>query len=323
MRVITITSGSRGGTGKTTVLLNVALLHAYFSYMSEKSYTLIVDAEIQEGAATFKISPQLSLMVRQGEAKSFIDYLLGEADLKEVVKVAILRPDQTTELPVLIASAMTTPERFKALESMDLENMTERMESFIDELGELLPIDTIYVDMPATRVHLNYTMSLFTVSDIVLPVGIPDPTSLLSLYTTTTAIKDYIRPPPSMEVVVVNKVTMENIVEPNTGRRYTDLYRKLLGARYVIAIPDDPSFSSCDAAGMIEILSSKLRGSRAVRMIRKLTSIIIESPAEHVRRKVVNANHMRKFLSLGCENSSEAEALLLALYRARRRIPLE
>lgn len=323
MRVISVTSGSRGGTGKTTILLNVALLHSYVLYMNENVYSLIIDAEVQEGATTFKISPQLSLLLKREKVGSFIDYLIGDATLREVVKVAILKPDTTTEFPLLITSSMTSPEKFKILERMELERIYERMESFLDELSSMLPLGVVYIDMPATRVHLGYTMALLTVSDIVLPVGIPDPTSLLTLYTTITAVHDYIKPPPSTDVVVVNRVTMENIVEPNTGKRYTDLYRKLLNARYVISIPDDPNFPSCNAASMIEILTSKLRSSRALRMIKKLASLLIESPVEHSRRKVINIDHMRKFLSLGYENSSEAETILLALYRARRRIPLE
>ena len=88
MSVVTITSGSRGGTGKTTVLLNIALLHAYVSYVKEGRYVLIFDAEVQEGTATYRLSPKLALSYREGKVKSVVDYILGRADLKDVVKVA-------------------------------------------------------------------------------------------------------------------------------------------------------------------------------------------------------------------------------------------
>ncbi|MCD6509655.1 MAG: hypothetical protein J7L11_04605 [Thermoprotei archaeon] len=323
MSVVTITSGSRGGTGKTTVLLNIALLHAYVSYVKEGRYVLIFDAEVQEGTATYRLSPKLALSYREGKVKSVVDYILGRADLKDVVKVAIFRPEDSIAFPALITSAMTTPAKYQELEDLSPSDILDRLEALLKELAALLPLERVYVDMPATRIHENFSISLLALSDIVIPVGTPDPTSLLTLYTTITALRDYVKPPPIIDIAVVNRLTLENAVEPNTGRRYTDLYRKLLGVRFVVGIPDDPNLSASGAAGMIEVLSDKLKKEKSIRRLKKLASYVIECKTRHVTRRIVNLEHMHRFLSLGYKNDKEAETILLALYRARRRMPLE
>ncbi len=323
MKVVTVTSGSRGGTGKTTILLNVALLHAYVSYINNKNYILLTDAEFQEGTATYRISPELSLKYKEGKIKSLIDFILDEADIREIIKVAVFKPDKDTRFPVLLTSAMTLPSKYKALQKMDLGQILDRLELLIKELSKLLPIEAIYIDMPATRIHETFSIALFALSDFIIPIGVPDPTSLLTLYTTVTAIRDYIKPPPTINVAVVNRITIENSIEPHTGKRYTDLYRKLLGVRFVVAIPDDPNLSATSAAGMIEILSERLKNVRSIKRLKKLASYVIEHELAHVPKRVINLEYMHKFLSLGYKTNEEAEAILLALYRARRRIPIE
>ncbi|MCD6095669.1 MAG: AAA family ATPase [Thermoprotei archaeon] len=319
MKVISVTSGAKGGTGKTTVLLNTAVFHAILSQEKFRRYVLLVDAEANTGTATMLISRELYLKLRKAEEKSLMDYLLNEnIDVEDVLYVIEFKD---LGYAMFLAPFVAPIEITSKITRLSVKEIYSKMILFIDEVTNKVALDAIYIDLPALTFPHDLALAMFLLSDLIIPVGTPDPACLLSLYSTITIIKDYIEPPPQIAPLVLNKISATNAVEPTTRLHYKALYRKLLGVP-VYEIHEDENITNARSAGMIEILAKSLKYNDTVRTLIKYAQKIVSHPIEHRERKLLSFEKVDAMLKSHAERAEEAETLLLTLLRSRGRKPL-
>ncbi|RLF17511.1 MAG: hypothetical protein DRJ66_00570 [Thermoprotei archaeon] len=319
MKIISVTSGAKGGTGKTTVLLNIAVLHALLAQEKYSRHVLLIDAELMTGTATMLISRDLYLKLRKAECKSLTHYLLNEnVDMEDVLYIVEFKD---LKYVMLLAPLICPIDVLSKLSSLSVREIYAKLAQFVEEVNERMPLDAVYIDLPALTIPSDLILSSFLLSDIVIPVGTPDPACLLSLYSTIVSIKDYISPPPQIAPLVLNKVSATNAVEPTTKLHYKTLYRKLLGVP-VYELHEDENITNARSAGMIEVLAKSLRYNDTVRALIKYAHRIMSYPVEHKERNLVNLEKADAILRSYTEKSDEAESLLLALLRSRGRKPL-
>ena len=188
-------------------------------------------------------------------------------------------------------------------------------------MGSEMCIRDRYIDLPALTFPHDLALAMFLLSDLIIPVGTPDPACLLSLYSTITIIKDYIEPSPQIAPLVLNKISATNAVEPTTRLHYKTLYRKLLGVP-VYEIHEDENITNARSAGMIEILAKSLKYNDTVRALIKYAQKVVSYPIEHRERKLLSFEKVDAMLKSHTERAEEAETVLLTLLRSRGRKPL-
>ncbi len=316
MKVISVTSGSKGGTGKSTIMVNTAVLHAYMATRRER-LVMLLDAEPQAATSTLLLSRKIYNELRKGSIRSLTDFLTGNANFDDVFYV--LKFKEPEQFYIAISSLVAPVDKLKQLKDKDINDLHSKLSEFIDELTKNLDLEAIYIDLPATSVFSSLSLAVYAVSDLIVPVGTPDPSCLISLYTTVMAIRDYIKPPPTIAPVVLNRISSSNAIEPITNLHYKVLYNRLINSG-VFELREDENLSIARSAGLIEVLSRSLKYNSTVRALLKYAHKIATYPVEHTMRTI--SDHSKVSTMIGTNISEHAESILLALLRSRSRKPL-
>lgn len=147
----------KGGVAKTTSIFHISGVLA-----SKKEKVLVVDGDKQRNATT------IFLMNNEEKAeKTFFDFLHG-ADAKECVSEALFQTRGNATAKYYGVDIMGADIRLadeSALADIDLEEIKERFNSFIEENG----YTWVLVDMPPSNLALDKIVFGSMITDVVCP----------------------------------------------------------------------------------------------------------------------------------------------------------
>ena len=252
MRVLAVTSGSKGGTGKSTLLLNVAVTHAYWFRDSYTYPAVFIDLNLDVGSATILL---LGSPTAWRDTRSLVDFLQGR--LGDPISAFYVKKWATEDGEIRL---VFTPSRPTG-SSVYLSQTAFRQ--VLGALERALHPLAVYVDLPPISPG-HPLEAVFGNVDYVLPVATPDYSSLEAVSHFVAYLKDRYGVP--MAKPVLNMFSIDRDVEPVTGEKWASLASKVLGEDPHV-VPYDELFLVARAAMEIEVLKLSPEESPGVKAL--------------------------------------------------------
>lgn len=261
MRTILITSGGKGGTGKTTIALNLSVSLSYMYRKDVKYPVILVDLGFDTNTATTVLS----------EGKYSYNFYINdflEGKIKDLSKLLYVK---SWRIGNEVFHLVFTPS--KPLTSM-LGLSMDKLSTFIDKLSIIKP-KFIIIDSPASN-DKKFMLDLARSVEHVLPIVTPDHScinavsELLRLLSDSSLKLSILKP-------ILNMLNTKYINDPVTGMDWLSLVKKVVGKEPHI-VPFDKLLMISRQALEIEVLKISPYESEAVKAIlnyvRELISIL-------------------------------------------------
>jgi septum site-determining protein MinD len=201
-RIFAIASG-KGGTGKTTLSVNIATALAGFG-----KKTLLIDADLG--------MPNVGMFMQLGTiSTNLYDVLIGNAEIRDAIY------DGPSGLKVLPCSLS-----LKSYQNSNIERLKKAIEPIKDEY------DCIIIDTPP-GLNKN-TLVPFQIADKIVLVVNEDVTSIVDTLKSASIAKSYGK---SIEGVIVNRVNGK--LEKNLEEKI----QNTLGMKILAQVPNDPAIA--------------------------------------------------------------------------------
>ncbi len=252
MRVLAVTSGSKGGTGKSTVLLNVAVTHAYWFKDSHTYPAVFVDLNMDVGSATMLL---LGSPTAWRDARSIVDFLQGR--LGDPISAFYVKKWSTEDGDIRLVFSPSKPTGGTMYLSLGaLRQVLNALERSLNPLA-------VYVDLPPLSPG-HPLEAVFGHVDYVVPVSTPDYPSLEAVHHFVSYVRD--RYGASVAKPVLNMFSIDRDIEPVTGEKWAALASRILGEDPHV-VPYDELFLVARAALEIEVLKLSPHESPGVRAL--------------------------------------------------------
>ena len=242
MRVIAYVSGTKGGTGKTTLAVNLAVYHAYALSQSNRLASALIDAA--QGVST----AQLLLLGDSTNLPSLSDYHDGSVpNLLHALYIKRWRTPTTT-IQILFGFYPRPP-----------RNRSESAYRSVVEGIRRLGVSVVHVDSPPVKSIDD--APIIRLADILVPVVTPDDSAIAAAASLVSEAREA-RPDATVAKPVLN---MYNGMEP-PGDTWGRKVAESLGDEPHI-VPADVYVSAARQAMEIEVLKLLPSESPAVRAI--------------------------------------------------------
>lgn len=249
MRTILITSGTKGGTGKSTIALNLSVLAAYRLRDKARYPVVLIDASIDSGSSSMLLFGHPNPTVQY----TLIDLLDGRVtDPLSVFYLRQWQVDGSQFSLVFAASGFSSNNRYRPLYPL---------RSLFSSLVALSPILTI-IDSPAlgfSGEFLDITAPYLT---DVIPIVTPDHSSIKATKLAIDVARE-INPRINILTPILNMLDERYPIDASTGAPWVEIVRQEIGAEPHI-IPLDEYIQISRQALEIEILKISPLESKGV-----------------------------------------------------------
>ncbi|MGC8543110.1 MAG: AAA family ATPase [Vulcanisaeta sp.] len=263
MKTILITSGTKGGTGKTTIATNMAVVLAYELRNKAQYPVVLVDLGLDSGTATMLLLGD----IREQMPYTLADYFAGKV------------PDPLSTL--YVKTWQVGDELFKLVFTASLSPYPSQiridrylLRGLINAINAISPLYVI-IDTPALGLSYDTLATLFEVSTNVILIAIPDHSSLRAVGNVVNLMRD-------MEISnrlikpILNMLNVRYPVDALSGYPWAKLMKDVTGIEPHI-IPYDELFPIVRQALEIESLKLSFYESPALDSIFKYVDYLIDT----------------------------------------------
>ncbi len=250
MKTILITSGGKGGTGKTTIALNLAVTLSYMYRRDVKYPVILVDLGFDTNTATTILS----------EGKYSYNFYVNdflEGKVKDLSKLLYVK---SWSISNEIFNLVFTPS--KPLTSMLGLDM-DKLSILINKLSAIGP-KFIIIDSPASN-DKKFMLDLARSIEHVLPIVTPDHSCINAVSELLKFLSDS-SPRLSILKPILNMLNTKYINDPITSMDWLSLVKKAIG-REPHVVPFDKLLMISRQALEIEVLKISPYESEAVKAI--------------------------------------------------------
>jgi len=242
VKVILFTSGAKGGTGKTTIALNVAIILSYELRDKAQYPVTLVDLGLDSGTAS---------MLLMGNPEAVPQYSLSDYFMGRV-------PDPLSVFYVKTWQVSNEEFRLVFTASFGGGGEVARMDGhllrgLINAARAISP-EYVIIDSPATGLSSESLVHLLSSSTYVVLVMSPDHSSIRSAQG-VVRIMDQLEGKPRLLKPILNMLDSRHPVDVVTGSSWVDVVRRYVGVEPHV-IPYDELFLASRQA--LEIESLKL-----------------------------------------------------------------
>ncbi len=260
MRTILVTSGTKGGTGKSTIALNLSVIMAYRLRSKAQYPVILIDASIDSGSSTMLLFGQPNPNVQY----TLIDLLDGRtADPLSVLYLRQWQVDGDQFNIVFAASGFSNSSKYRSLYPLAM---------LLNAIRSLSPILAI-IDSPATGMTGEMIEVTAPYLTDIIPVMTPDHSSIKAAKLAVSSIKamnaniNVLNP-------ILNMFDERYPVDASTGIPWTEVAKEGLGIEPFV-VPLDEYMQIARQALEIEVLKIGPLESKAIASIINYSSEIL------------------------------------------------
>jgi septum site-determining protein MinD len=263
VKTILITSGTKGGTGKTTIAVNMAVILAYELRGRSQYPTVLIDLGLDSGTATMLLLGNVETQMMN----TLADYFMGKIpDPLSTLYVKTWQIDSDLFKLVFTASLSPYPGQVR-IDRYLLRGLLNAVEA-------ISPMYVI-IDTPALGLSYDTLITLLEVSTNVILVAIPDHSSLRSVSNVVNLIRD-VKATNKLLKPILNMLNIKYPVDALSGYPWTKLLRDIVGIEPHV-IPYDELFPIVRQALEIESLKLSFYESSALDSIFKYVDYLMET----------------------------------------------
>ncbi|MFB6470237.1 MAG: hypothetical protein TU36_003240 [Vulcanisaeta sp. AZ3] len=263
MRTILVTSGTKGGTGKTTIALNISTILAYELRNKSQYPVVLIDLGLDSGTATLLLLGGMEEHIPY----TLIDYFLGRVpDPLSVMYVKTWQVDDESFRLVFTASLGTYAGQVRVDRYL--------LKGLMNAVNAISPIYTI-IDTPALGLSYEILSSLLDISNNVILITVPDHSSLKAVNNVVNLMRDMgignrlLKP-------ILNMLNIKYSIDALSGSPWTKLIKDIVGIEPHV-IPYDDLLPIVRQALEIESLKLSFYESPAVDSIFKYVDYLMET----------------------------------------------
>ncbi|WP_069808349.1 nucleotide-binding protein [Vulcanisaeta thermophila] len=254
METILVTSGTKGGTGKTTLTINLAVILSYELRKDAQYPVALVDMGIDSGTAT---------LLLLGDVNTQVQYTLGDYFMGRV-------PDPLSVL--YVKTWQVGNDVFKLVFTASIRqgiNEVVRIDRYLlkglmNAISAVTPI-YVFIDTPALGLSYEVLIDLLELSNHVILVSVPDHSSLRAVANVVNLMREF-KVENRLLKPVLNMLNTKYPVDPVTNTPWTQLLREVTGMEPHV-IPYDELFPIARQAFEIESLKLSFMESPALSSI--------------------------------------------------------
>ncbi len=264
MRVLLITSGVKGGTGKTTLAVNLAVILGYNLRTRAQYPVVLLDFSLDGGTASILMLGDYRTKLQH----TLADYFTGKIrDPLQALYVKSWQVGDEIFNVVFSASISEKPIPIRA-SKFTIEELIRRVETSLN------PLYTI-IDTPAMEPQSEILKSLIELSTNLILIATPDHSSLKALSSLMSVIGE-LNATSRLLKPVLNMANQRFTKDVLTGRDWVELVREVVGLDPHV-IPYDVLFPITRQAGEIECLKLSPNESLALNAIFDYADYIINA----------------------------------------------
>jgi len=243
MVVITATSFNKGGTGKSSVIVNASIYLAYRLRKTSKYPVVLLDVGLDAGTTTLLIleDPNELRKVQY----TIVDYLSGRVlDPLSLLYVKSWNLDGDSMSLVFAPSKAEIPPPSLTTYHKGL------LSRLISKVVEYVGCRVLLVDLPAQPPRSPLLNAVLEKADMLIPIVTPD---LSAVNSVANGLEYVRRERPSLRILRPILNMFSSGVEPTTGKSWVELVGEMLGDKPHV-VPFDRSFVVARQALVPEIL---------------------------------------------------------------------
>ena len=263
MKSILITSGTKGGTGKTTIAVNMSVILAYELRSKSQYPVVLVDLGLDSGTASMLLLGSVEEQVPY----SLADYFMGRV------------PDPLSTL--YVKTWQINDDSFKLVFTASLSPISGQvridrylLRGLMNAISAVSPL-YVLIDTPALGLSYDVLATLLEVSANVTLVAIPDHSSLKAIGNVVNLMREMgitsrlIKP-------ILNMLNVKYPMDALSNSPWTKLVKDIVGIEPHV-IPYDELFLIARQALEIESLKLSFYESPALDSIFKYVDYLIEA----------------------------------------------
>lgn len=265
MKTILITSGTKGGTGKTTIAVNMAVILAYELRSKAQYPVVLIDLGLDSGTATLLMLGN----IEEQMPYTLADYFMGKIpDPLSTFYVKTWQIDSDTFKLVFTASLSQYPSQVR-IDRYLLRGLLNAVEA-------ISPLYVIIDTPPALGLSYDTLITLLEVSTNAILIAIPDHSSLRAVGNVVNLIRD-LKASNKLLKPILNMLNIRYPVDALSGHPWTKLLRDIVGIEPPHVIPYDDLFPIVRQALEIESLKLSFYESPALDSIFKYIDYLMET----------------------------------------------
>jgi septum site-determining protein MinD len=263
VRIILITSGTKGGTGKTTLAVNMAVVLAYELRNKAQYPVVLLDLGLDSGTATMLLLGD----VRAEIPYTLADYLMGRIpDPLSTLYVKTWQVGDETFRLVFTASISQYPGQVRIDRYL--------LRGLLNAIAAVSPLYVI-IDPPALGLSYDVLTTLLEVSNNVVLVAVPDHSSVRAISNVVNLMRE-LKVENKLLRPILNMLNIKYPVDASTGLPWTKLVRDVVNIEPHV-VPYDELFPIVRQALEIESLKLSFYESPALDSIFKYVDYLMEA----------------------------------------------
>jgi septum site-determining protein MinD len=263
VRIILITSGTKGGTGKTTLAVNMAVVLAYELRNKAQYPVVLLDLGLDSGTATMLLLGD----VRAEIPYTLADYLMGRIpDPLSTLYVKTWQVGDETFRLVFTASISQYPGQVRIDRYL--------LRGLLNAIAAVSPFYVI-IDPPALGLSYDVLTTLLEVSNNVVLVAVPDHSSVRAISNVANLMRE-LKVENKLLRPILNMLNIKYPVDASTGLPWTKLVRDVVNIEPHV-VPYDELFPIVRQALEIESLKLSFYESPALDSIFKYVDYLMEA----------------------------------------------
>lgn len=243
MSVVTATSFNKGGTGKSSVLINAAIYLAYKLRRTYKYPIALLDLGLDASTTTLLMLESLSELDKI--QYTLADYLFGK--VLDPLSLLYIKSWNVNGDSINLVFAPSRASPFGTPITTAHRGLLIRL---ISKVVEYVGCRVVLIDLPAQDPRSPLLDAVLERADFLIPIVTPDLSSLNAVANGLAYVR---REKPNVKLLKPILNMFSGGLDPTTGKSWVDLVRDLLGEEPHI-VPLDRSFIAARQALVPEIL---------------------------------------------------------------------